>query len=185
MACLPQFVVVVSMYSTSKSISATSVSLQSMSMSCVTYVEPTFVMKGKGRGYKKAACCFGCANLLCGQASAIISLVVKLFLLFQVLICNCSSGIDGQPRCFLDCYIQDLVTSWVLITSLSTSFMTEREKLRVVPSSATTTDFAAALGSSRAGQLGLLVRRCCTFAIVCGKADNLKSACRVLLLFAA
>ena len=148
---------------------------------CGTYI----VMKGIGRDYKKATCCFGCANLLCGQASAIISLVVKLFLLFQVLICNCSSGIDGQPRCFLDCYIQDLVTSWVLITSLSTSFMTEREKLRVVPSSATTTDFAAALGSSRAGQLGLLVRRCCTFAVICGKADILKSECRILLLFAA
>ena len=63
--------------------------------------------------------------------------------------------------------------------------MTEQEKRKAVPSSATATDFAAALDSSRAWQLGLLVRRYCTCAIVCGKADNVKNACRVLLLFPA
>jgi len=76
-----------------------------MSMSCVTYVEPTFVMKGTGRDQYKPTYCFGCADLLCGQASAIISLVVKLLLLFQVLVCICSSSNNGQPKPILECYV--------------------------------------------------------------------------------
>ncbi len=75
--------------------------------------------------------------------------------------------------------------SWMLLTSQSASLIdVNGDKTRAVPSSATATDLAAARDSSRAWQLGLLVRRCCTFAI-CGKAENLKCACRVLLLFAA
>ena len=85
-------------------------------MSCVTYVEPRHVMKGIGRDYYVPTCCCGYANLLCGQASAIISLVVKLLLLFQILVCKCSSGTDGQPRCILECYVGDFGISCVRLT---------------------------------------------------------------------